>query len=83
MNQIRYYKNVPSRDTFAPEIHEWIAAVGDRYLFVLKDTDRLTPIPLFQDIGTPVPTSDVPAPIRRKAGQRLGGFRTSLLRRSP
>lgn len=79
---ITYYKCTPTKDTFAPEIHEWVAAVNGRYIYVLKDTDRWTP--LYSKVGMTVMTaSDVPADIRRKAGQRLGGARRAEQVRNP
>ena len=72
-----FYKVTPTKDTFAPEIHEWLAEVDGLYLYVLKDTDRWTPvIPAYTRphmIATPA--SEVPTHVRQKAGQRLGGAR--------
>lgn len=70
-----FYKVTPTKDTFAPEIHEWLAEVDGLYLYVLKDTDRWTPCAGILREATPVPTPEVPAHVRQKAGQRLGGAR--------
>lgn len=86
MGGIRYYRKVNFLHDFSPEEHEWLAVSGWDHLFVRKSSDRWTSTPRnfekrLEDFVA-VPTSDVPADIRRKAGQRLGAHRAAVPRLS-
>lgn len=74
---VAFYRTTATLDTFSPEIHEWVVEVGGKYMFVMKDTDKFTPVYGALKGMTPTPRKDVPVHIRQKAGQRIGGARTA------
>ena len=72
---LTYFRRIKiKKDAFAPEIHEWLVRVGDKFLFPLKDTDRWSGYTRLENF-VEYPKTAVPAEIRRKAGQRLGAWR--------
>ena len=75
---MRFYKLLSAEETFDPEAHRWLAVLGDgRALYVMKDTDRWTEFSRKGQDFKHVLSSQVPVAIRKRAGQRLGGLRSS------
>lgn len=72
---LTYFRRIKiEKDAFAPEIHEWLVRVGDKFLFPLKDTDRWSSYTKLSNF-VECPKAAVPVEVRKKAGQRLGAFR--------
>ena len=71
-----FWRVVPYENDFAPEIHQWIVQFGDLFLYPLKDTDRWTPYGGISDF-VEVPKDEAPVEIRKKAGSRLGAFKSA------
>lgn len=74
---ITYFRKTDFTHDFSPSEHEWLASVSpSEFIFVNKPTDRWTSPGNLKGF-VQVAASEVPVEVRRKAGQRLGAYRSA------
>jgi len=72
---MNFYRHREPEKTFDPVAHKWLVEADNLFLFVWKESDRFTSQVNLDDFDQ-IPLGDVPRDVRKKAGQRLGYYRS-------